>query len=85
MLRRGTKATINNIYVTGFKGTTKSYGINFDGKETQDEFAIHPVTNVSINNVTNTSNFPSYYTVKTDAAGTGNRLLKPMWMSWMQY
>lgn len=83
MLRRGTNATIDNVYISGFKGTTKSYGINFDGKETQNAFAQNPITNISINNSTMESNHTTYYTLKADATGAGNRELKPTWMSWM--
>lgn len=85
MLRRGTKGTIDNVYISDFKGSTKSFGINFDGKETQAEFATHPVTNVSIHNSIATSNFPGYYTVNDNAMGAGNGALPPVWMNWMKY
>lgn len=83
MLRRGTKGTINNVYIANFKGSTGSYGINFNGAETQAFFLASPVTNVSINNVSENSNKPENYTANANATGAGSGAAKPTWMSWM--
>lgn len=81
MLRRGTFATISNAYIADFKGTSGSYGINFNGTESQAYFAAHPLTNINIVNVTATSNLETGYTAGT-STGAGNSASLPTWASW---
>ena len=84
-LRRGTHATISNVYIADFKSVASGagFGINFDGTDSQAFFATHKLTNININNVTTTSNFPDYFTASTTANGAGNGATEPTWMDWM--
>ncbi|KGO91509.1 hypothetical protein [Flavobacterium subsaxonicum] len=81
MLRRGTYATISNVYIADFKGATGSFGINFNGNESGAYFTLHPLSNININNVTATSNLPVAYTAGT-STGAGNGAALPSWTSW---
>ncbi|WP_306349820.1 hypothetical protein [Flavobacterium sp. '19STA2R22 D10 B1'] len=83
MLRRGTKGTIKNVYIANFKGSTGSYGINFNGAESQAAFTANKVLNVKILNVTADSNLAAGFTADANATGAGNGALKPTWMDWM--
>lgn len=87
-LRRGTKATISNLYIANFKSTVSGsgYGINFDGTDSQAFFTLNPLTNVTITNVTaNTNLAPGVgYNATTTATGAGAGAAIPGWMSWMQ-
>jgi len=86
-LRRGTKATISNVYISGFKGTVagSGYGINFDGTDSTTFFTANPLANITIANVTNLTNLaPGVgYAATTTATGAGAGAAKPTWMSWM--
>ena len=84
-LRRGTKASISNVYISGFKSTVSGsgFGVNFDGPESQAFFAANPLQNININNVTTASNFTTSYVASATANGAGNSASKPTWMDWM--
>lgn len=85
-LRRGTHATINNVYIANFKSTVDAgsgFGINFDGAQSTTFFTANPVTNVTISNVTTTSNVPVAYTSTPAATGAGSGASQPDWMDWM--
>ncbi len=84
-LRRGTNATISNVYISGFKSTASGsgFGIYFDGADSQAFFAANQLQNININNVTTSSNFPDYYTANATANGAGNGATQPSWMNWM--
>ncbi|RYD88659.1 MAG: hypothetical protein EOP54_26890 [Sphingobacteriales bacterium] len=81
MLRRGTFATISNVYLADFKGTSGSQGINFNGAESQVYFAAHPLQNINIVNVTSTSNVPTSFVAGT-STGAGSSAALPSWASW---
>ena len=81
MLRRGTYATISNVYIADFKGATGSFAINFNGAESQAYFTAHPVTNVNISNVTANPNVAAAFTTGT-STGAGNGAALPTWASW---
>lgn len=83
MLRRGTYATINNVYIKDFKGATGSYGIKFDGAESQAYFTANPLTNIQMVNVSATSNLEVAYSTTNNASGAGNGAGFATWMSWM--
>lgn len=84
MLRRGTFATINNAYITGFI-SEGSYGINFNGDASQAYFNQNPVTNVYFGTVDSASNLleNEAYTVDAEATGAGNGAAIADWMNWM--
>ncbi|HEX8269987.1 MAG TPA: hypothetical protein VF581_08845 [Flavobacterium sp.] len=84
-LRRGTQATISNVYIADFKSTASGagYGVFFDGADSQAYFATHPLQNININNVTTTSNFPTSFSASTTASGAGNGANEATWMDWM--
>jgi hypothetical protein len=81
MLRRGTYATISNVYIADFKGAAGSFGINFNGTESGAYFTQHPLSNINIINVTATSNLPVAYVAGT-SNGAGNGAAIPSWASW---
>ncbi|MBF00161.1 MAG: hypothetical protein CMP77_09305 [Flavobacterium sp.] len=83
MLRRGTRATINNAYISGFIGTGSGLGINFNGTDSQAWFEANPIQNIRIMNVNETSNMETGYTPSTTATGAGAGAEIPGWMSWM--
>lgn len=83
MLRRGTYAKINNVYISGFKGEN-SFGINFNGDESRAFFEANPLTNISINDVREGSNMAEGYQANQDATGAGDKATKPTWMNWMK-
>lgn len=83
MLRRGTQGKINNVFIQNFIGTTGSYGVNFNGAETQAWFALNPVTNVQFSGVpaaTEANVLTSI--VKGTATGAGNGAALPTWADW---
>ncbi len=84
-LRRGTQATITNVYIADFKSTASraGFGVNFDGTDSQAYFASHPIQNININNVTTASNLPALFVAGT-GAGAGAGAAQPAWMDWMQ-
>lgn len=82
MLRRGTRASITNVYIADFKGTTGSQGINFNGTESQAWFTANPIQDIRIVNVTSESNLPVGYTVSNSATGAGNGASMPTWAGW---
>lgn len=84
-LRRGTHATITNAYIANFKSTASGagFGINFDGADSQAFFTSSPLNNVTITNVTTTSNLPAGYNATTTATGAGSGAAIPSWMDWM--
>ncbi len=84
-LRRGTKATISNVFISGFNSTASGagYGIYFDGLDSQAYFASNNLQNVNVTNVTTVSNFPEYYTLSNTARGAGDGASIPIWMDWM--
>lgn len=57
-LRRGTHATISNVYISGFKSTVSGsgFGINFDGTDSQAFFTNNKLNDVTISNVTTLTN-----------------------------
>jgi len=84
-LRRGTHATITNLYISGFKSTASGsgFGINFDGADSQAYFAANKLNNVTIANVTTASNMADGFNATTTATGAGNGASEPTWMDWM--
>ncbi|WP_313374632.1 hypothetical protein [Chishuiella sp.] len=84
MLRRGTRATIDNLYIEGFKSTIEGsgLGINFNGNESQAYFTANPLTNVKIVNVTKDSNLTSGYLLAENVTGAGSGASIPTWASW---
>lgn len=84
-LRRGTKATISNVYIADFKSTTSGsgYAIYADGPDSQAYFTTNPVLNVNITNVTADSNTGTYFTASSTATGAGSGAALPSWTSWM--
>lgn len=85
-LRRGTYATITNLYISGFTSTASGsgFGINFDGAESQAFFTANPLNNVTIANVTTLSNLATGFNATTTATGAGSGATQPTWMDWMQ-
>lgn len=85
-LRRGTHATISNAYIVNFKSTASGsgFGINFDGTDSQTFFTANPLNNITIVNVTATSNLPAGYNATANATGAGSGATQPSWMDWMQ-
>jgi len=82
-LRRGTHATIDNVYISGFKGTDSGFGINFDGVDSQTFFTANTVKNVNVSNVNTISNLLAGFTASATANGAGNGAAKATWMDWM--
>jgi len=83
MLRRGTRATINNVYIADFKSTQSgAQAINFNGTESQAWFTLNPIQDIRIVNVTSESNLPVAYTASTTSTGAGNGASMPSWASW---
>ena len=86
-LRRGTHATISNVYISGFKSTVSGsgYGINFDGIDSQTYFTANKLNNITILNVTTASNLATGvgYNATTNATGAGNGAALPSWADWM--
>ena len=84
-LRRGTHATITNLFISGFKSTASGsgFGINFDGADSQAYFAANKLNNVTISNVTTASNMADGFNATTTATGAGNGAAQPTWMDWM--
>ena len=84
-LRRGTHATISNVYISGFKSTVSGsgFGINFDGTDSQTFFTNNKLNDITINNVTTVSNLLVGFNATTTATGAGNGANKASWMSWM--
>lgn len=85
-LRRGTHATISNVYIANFKSTAtgSGYGVFFDGTDSQAFFTASPLQNININNVTSPTNLPVAMATSTTANGAGNNAAQPTWMDWMQ-
>ena len=85
-LRRGTYATISNLYISGFTSTASGsgFGINFDGAESQAYFTANKLNNVTIANVTTISNLTAGFNATTTATGAGSGAAQPTWMDWMQ-
>lgn len=89
MLRRGTYATISNVYIADFKSTVTdatsgaltSYGINFNGNESKAYFAAHPIQNVNLVNVTQNATVATSYVAGT-STGAGSSAALPSWASW---
>jgi hypothetical protein len=89
MLRRGTYATISNVYIADFKSTVTdatsgaltSYGINFNGAESKAYFAAHPVQNVNLVNVTQNATVTTSYVAGT-STGAGSSASLPSWANW---
>jgi hypothetical protein len=81
MLRRGTHASITNAYVADFTGTSGSFGINFNGAESQAFFAANPLQNINIVNVTTNTNLAAGYVAGT-STGAGNSASLPTWAAW---
>jgi hypothetical protein len=84
-LRRGTHATINNVYINDFKSTAAGagYGVFFDGPDSSAFFTANPIQNININNVTTTTNITAAMTANTTASGAGNGANAATWMDWM--
>lgn len=84
-LRRGTYATISNLYISGFTSTVSGsgFGINFDGNESQAFFTANKLNNVTIANVTTASNLTAGFNATTTATGAGAGAAQPTWMDWM--
>ncbi|MFC6098169.1 hypothetical protein ACFPVY_16070 [Flavobacterium qiangtangense] len=84
-LRRGTYATISNLYISGFTSTVSGsgFGINFDGAESQAFFTANKLNNVTIANVTTVSNLTAGFNATTTATGAGAGAAQPTWMDWM--
>lgn len=84
-LRRGTYATITNLYISGFKSTASGsgFGINFDGAESQAYFTANKLNNVTIVNSTTTSNLTAGFNATTTATGAGKGAQIATWMDWM--
>jgi hypothetical protein len=84
-LRRGTHATITNVYISDFNSTASGagYGVFFDGADSQAYFTAYPIQNININNVTTTTNLPAALTADTTANGAGNGSNAAIWMDWM--
>jgi len=84
-LRRGTHATISNLYISGFTSTVSGsgFGINFDGNESQVFFEANKLNNVTIANVTTVSNLTAGFNATTTATGAGAGAAQPTWMDWM--
>ena len=84
-LRRGTHATISNVYISGFTSTASGsgFGINFDGAESQAYFTANKLNNITINNVTTVSNLLVGFNATTNATGAGAGAAIPTWMDWM--
>ncbi|WP_413533836.1 hypothetical protein [Empedobacter brevis] len=84
MLRRGTKGTIDNLYIENFKGAVSGsgLGINFNGAESQAYFTANPLTNVKISNVTSESNLPAGFKLGTNVTGAGAGAAIPTWAAW---
>ena len=84
-LRRGTYATITNVYIANFKSTDSGagFGINFDGTDSQGYFTANPLNNVTVSNVTILSNLTVGYNAIASATGAGSGASKPSWMDWM--
>ena len=78
-LRRGTHATITNIYISGFKSTASGsgFGINFDGADSQAYFAANKLNNVTISNVTTASNMADGFNATTTATGAAAATTDP--------
>lgn len=85
-LRRGTYATISNLYISGFTSTASGsgFGINFDGAESQAYFTANKLNNVTIVNSTTASNMLTGFNATTTATGAGSGATQPTWMDWMQ-
>ncbi|WP_312922847.1 hypothetical protein [Empedobacter brevis] len=84
MLRRGTKATIDNLYIEGFKSAIEGsgLGIDFNGNESQAYFTLNPLTNVKIVNVSKDSNLPAGFKIGTNVTGAGAGAAIPTWAAW---
>jgi len=84
-LRRGTHATISNVYISGFKSTVSGsgYGIYFDGVDSQAFFTANPLTNITVLNSTTLTNLTVGYNATTNATGAGNGAALPTWADWM--
>jgi len=84
-LRRGTHATISNVYISGFKSTVSGsgYGIYFDGTDSQAFFTLSPLSNITILNSTTLSNMTAGYNATTTATGAGAGAAVPTWADWM--
>ncbi len=87
-LRRGTRATINNLYIANFKSADSGsgYGINFDGGDSTAWFTANPLTNVTISNTSAVTNLAPGIGYQSTAAatGAGNGAAIPSWMNWME-
>lgn len=85
-LRRGTHATISNLYISGFTSTASGsgFGINFDGTDSQAYFTANKLNNVTILNVTTSSNLAAGFNATTTATGAGSGAAQPTWMDWME-
>jgi len=86
-LRRGTHATISNLFISGFKSTVSGsgFGINFDGADSQAFFTANPLQNVTISNVTAMDNLSGAgYQATANATGAGSGAAQPTWMDWME-
>lgn len=84
-LRRGTHATISNVYISGFKSTVSGsgYGVYFDGIDSQAFFTANPLTNITVLNSTTLTNLAVGYNATTNATGAGNGANLPSWADWM--
>lgn len=84
-LRRGTYASISNLYIKNFNSTVSGsgFGINFDGLESQNYFTANKLNNVTITNATTISNMMTGFNATTTATGAGNGALIATWMDWM--
>lgn len=84
-LRRGTHATISNVYISGFKSTVSGsgYGVYFDGTDSQAFFTANPLTNITVLNSTTLTNLTVGYNATTNATGAGNGANLPSWADWM--
>lgn len=84
-LRRGTFATITNLYIADFKSTAadSGRGISFESTASQTFFTENPLNTVTISNVTTESNLPAGYVAAPNASGAGAGADYAPWMSWM--
>lgn len=83
-LRRGTHATITNVYISGFKSTVSGsgYGIYFDGPDSQAFFTANPLSNITILNSTTDTNMAVGFNATTTATGAGAGAAVPSWADW---
>lgn len=79
MLRVGTHATFNNVYLKDF---VAGAGINTNGAEAEAFFAANPLQKVKFDNIKTKSTIAGTFVEDDSATGAGNGAELPDWSTW---